>query len=197
MTTARFAGMKKIMLIIFMFGAAWGVGEGQSYDLTAGMRLGTDWGISSQLRVAKKTTAEFIVQSSLQREEVIITALAEQHSPLLSRRFNFYAGGGVHKGWSSASDETQAIEDPFGLTLIAGAEMTLFRLNISWDFKPAINIVGGEKKVYTQTGVSLRYVMVKKNQFKKNRKRKQRQRRRQERRENRQGFNWKFWQKKE
>lgn len=169
---------------------------GQSYDLTGGIRLGTDWGITSQVRLAKKTTAELILQSSLQREEVLVTALAEQHSPLISRRFNFYAGGGIHKGWSSASSEEQEIKDPFGLTFIAGAEFTLLRLNVSWDFKPAINITGGEKKVYTQTGVSLRYVIVKKNQWQKNRKKRQRQKRREERRENREGFNWKFWEKK-
>lgn len=189
--------MKTLILSLAILGTAFTTAIGQSYDLTAGMRLGTDWGISSQVRLAKKTTAELIVQSSLQREEVIVTALAEQHSPLISRRFNFYAGGGLHKGWNSATNELQPIKDPFGVTLIAGAEFTLMRLNVSWDFKPAINISGGEKKVYTQTGVSLRYVLLKKNHFEKQRKRNQRQRRRDERRENRQGINWKFWEKRD
>lgn len=193
MVRPRFAGMKKSTTTILLFLGACMALRAQSYDLTAGMRLGTDWGISSQVRVAKKTTAELILQSSLQREEVILTALAEQHSPLISRRFNFYAGGGIHKGWNSATNETEPIKDPFGLTLIAGAEFTLLRLNLSWDFKPAINITGGEKKVYTQTGVSLRYVLMKKNQFEKNRKRKERERRREEGG----GINWQFWKKKQ
>jgi hypothetical protein len=175
------------------------VARGQSYDLTGGIRLGTDWGLTSQIRVAEKTTAELILQSSLQREELLVTALAEQHSPVIGKRFNFYGGGGVHKGWSTAPVESagEAVKDPFGLTFVAGAEFTLFRLNVGWDFKPAINLTGGEKKVYTQTGVSLRYVFVKKNQWEKNRKKKQRQKRREERRENRQGINWEFWKKKE
>ena len=189
--------MKKLILSLLLLGIVYAPAWSQSYDLTGGIRLGTDWGITSQVRLAKKTTAELIVQSSLQREEVTITALAEQHSPLISRRFNFYAGGGLHKGWNSATNEITPIKDPFGLTLIAGAEFTLLRLNISWDFKPAINLVGGEKKIYTQTGVSLRYVIFKKNHFEKARKKRQRTKRREERRENRQGFNWKFWEKKD
>lgn len=196
MINARFAAMKKWILAICILGTAFTAAWSQSYDMTGGIRLGTDWGITSQVRLAKKTTAELILQSSLQREEVILTALAEQHSPLISRRFNFYAGGGLHKGWNSATDEVTPIKDPFGVTLIAGAEFTLLRLNISWDFKPAINLVGGEKKVYTQTGVSLRYVIFKKNHFEKARKKRQRIKRREERRENRQGFNWRFWEKK-
>lgn len=194
---ARFAAMKKLILSFALLTFGLAATRAQSYDFTGGVRLGTDWGISSQIRLAKKTTAELILQSSLQREEVLITALAEQHSPLISRRFNFYAGGGLHKGWNSATNEITPIKDPFGVTLIAGAEFTLARLNISWDFKPAINLVGGEKKIYTQTGVSLRYVIFKKNHFQKQRKRNQRQKRREERRENRQGFNWRFWEKKE
>ncbi|PHN05861.1 hypothetical protein CRP01_15450 [Flavilitoribacter nigricans DSM 23189 = NBRC 102662] len=180
-----------------MFGMAFSGAYSQSYDFTGGVRLGTDWGITSQVRLAKKTTAELILQSSLKREEVLVTALAEQHSPIISRRFNFYAGGGLHKGWNSASNEVEPIKDPFGVTLIAGAEFTLARLNISWDFKPAINLVGGEKKIYTQTGISLRYVIFKKNHFEKARKKRQRVKRREERRENRDGFNWRFWEKKD
>ncbi|MEZ4993156.1 MAG: hypothetical protein R2824_22225 [Saprospiraceae bacterium] len=190
--------MKKLTTVLLTTLLAATAALAQSYDMTGGIRLGTDWGITSQVRLAKKTTAELILQSSLQREEILLTALAEQHSPLISRRFNFYAGGGLHKGWNSAPvTEEQVIKDPFGVTLVAGAEFTLLRLNVSWDFKPAVNIIGGEKKVYTQTGVSLRYVIVKKNQWEKNRKKKQREQRREERRENRKGINWEFWKKKD
>lgn len=167
---------------------------GQSYDVAGGMRLGTDWGLTAKYRFAKKTSAEFIVQSSLQREELILTALVEQHSPLISRRFNFFVGGGVHKGWLTPK-EGQLIKDPFGVTAIAGLEFTLARLNLTWDFKPAINLVGGEQKLYKQTGVSIRYVFLKKNELAKNKKRRDRMRTRAERRAEG-GFNWRFWEKK-
>ena len=190
--------MKRFNLTLSVCLFALCLASAQSYDLTGGIRMGTDWGVTSQLRFAKKATAEVILQSSLQREEVILTVLAEKHSPLISRRFNFYTGGGIHKGWNTASaEEGSEVTDPWGVTLIAGAEFTLLRLNVSWDFKPAFNISGGEKKFYTQSGISLRYVMVKKNQFEKNRKRRQKQRRKEERRENRKGNGWQFWKKKE
>lgn len=185
--------MKRLTILTFiaaflLFGAAL---SAQSYDLSAGLRMGTDWGLTGQYRVAKKSTVEAIFQSSLQREEVLLTGLFEQHSPLISRRFNFYLGGGLHKGWSSATTDAGDVQDPFGITLIGGAEFTFARLNISWDFKPAINLVGGEKSVYTQTGISLRYVMMKRNHFEKQRKKRQRRKRRSESG----GFNWKFWEK--
>ena len=154
-------------------------------------RLGGD----DQVSICQKTTGEFIIQSSLQREELILTALVEQHSPLISRRFNFYVGGGVHKGWIT-QNEGETVKDPFGLTAIAGIEFTLARLNLTWDFKPAINLVGGEQKLYKQTGVSIRYVFLKKNEIAKNKKRRDRMRRRAERRASGGGFNWRFWEKK-
>ena len=75
----------------------------QSYTTSAGMRLGTEWGLTVQQRIAKKTTLEGILQSSLQREEFTLTVLAEQHYPLISRRLNVYAGAGLHKGWNNTN----------------------------------------------------------------------------------------------
>lgn len=158
----------------------------QSYNTTVGMRLGTDWGISAQHRVDKRFTIEGIIQSSLFREEVTITALGEQHYPFLSKRFNFYMGGGLHKGWLTNSDEV-SYKDPFGIDFIAGIEFTMARINLSWDFKPAVNLIGGERTIYSQSGLSLRYVIAKKPLFegknKKNRRKKDKK------------FNWKFWEK--
>jgi len=152
----------------------------QSYDLTAGMRLGTDWGLSGQFRVAKKLTVEGILQSSLQREEILLTALVEQHNPLLTRRFNIYYGAGIHKGWINKDPEVE-LKDPVGVTMIAGIEITLAKLNISYDIKPAVNISGGEHRFYTQSGISLRYVIAKKNSLFKVDKKKQRERRKRKR----------------
>lgn len=161
----------------------------QSYDTALGMRLGTDWGMTIKQRVAKKTTIEALLQSSLQREEVLITLMGEQHFPVLSRRLNIYYGGGLHKGWINESDaDLVPYKDPFGVTFIGGIEMSLGRLNISYDFKPAINISGGQENFYTQTGISLRYIIVKRDwkPFGGNKKKNRRKR---------EGINWKFWEK--
>ena len=168
----------------------------QSYNTALGLRLGTDWGFTAQQRVGKTTTIEGIVPSSLQREEALVTLLGEQHYPLLSRRLNVYAGGGLHKGWLNASDKDsgEAYKNPFGLTGIVGIELSLGTFNISYDFKPAINLVGGQNTVYTQTAVSLRYVVAKRPWLRQDdRARRKRQKERERRRRKGEGFNWRFW----
>lgn len=180
-----------ILILILSCGMAAGL-YGQSYNTAAGMRLGTDWGITLKQRVADHTTLEGIIQTSLQREEAIVSLLAEQHFPLIFRRFNLYAGGGFHKGWldnpAPDPDTGEIPTDPFGVSFIGGIEFSLGRLNLTYDFKPAINLSGGEKRLYNQTGISLRYIIVKrewsvfgdKNKKKKNKKG---------------SSNWKFWEK--
>ncbi len=158
------------LALLFMAGA----GFSQSYFSAAGIRLGTDWGLTVQQRIARKTTIEGILQSSLFREEGMLTVMVEQHSPLISRRFNVYGGGGLHTGWrtvkpAGGAEDTDP-KGPFGITLIGGAEMTIGRLNLSYDFKPAINITGGEQTFYTQSGISARYVIVKKPFWEQNKK---------------------------
>ena len=168
----------------------------QSYNTALGMRLGTDYGVSVKQRIAKKTSLEAIIQSSLQREEAQVTLLGEQHLPLISRRFNVYAGGGLHKGWVTreGTESNPVYKDPFGLSLIAGIEFTLGRLNVSYDFKPAVNLTGGRHTIYSQTGVSLRYVVAKRPWLNgKSKEKRKRQRERRRRKKNKEGFNWKFW----
>ena len=164
----------------------------QSYNTAAGMRLGTEWGLTVKQRVAKKTTIEAILQSSLQREEFTVTVLGEQHYPLISRRLNVYAGAGLHKGWHTNSLE-EAYQDPFGLSFVTGIEFTLGRLNLSYDFKPAVNISGGEKGFYSQTGVSMRYVLAKRKWLQgKNKNKKKKKNKRKGKQDK---FDWKIWKK--
>ncbi len=167
----------------------------QSYNTALGIRLGTDWGITAQQRVGKLTTIEGIVQSSRQREEAMLTLIGEQHFPLISRRLNVYAGGGLHMGWlnEEITDSGEKYKNPFGLTGIAGAELSLGRFNLSYDFKPAINISGGRHTIYPQTGISLRYVIVKRPWLNGNDKNKRKRQRERRRKKDGNGFNWRFW----
>lgn len=157
--------MKSNIFILILSCATAATAYGQAYNTAAGMRLGTDWGITLKQRVDNHTTLEGIIQTSLQREEAIVTLLAEQHFPLIFRRFNLYAGAGLHKGWldnpQPNPDTGEVPADPFGVSFIGGIEFSLGRLNLTYDFKPAINLTGGEKRLYNQTGISLRYIIVK------------------------------------
>ncbi len=178
----------------------------QGYDTAFGLRLGTEWGITLQQRLAKRITVEGIIQSGIRRDETTITGLIERHYPLGPRNINVYLGGGLHKGWVRSNGTDPApYENPFGITGIAGAEISIGRINASWDFKPAINVTGGEQAVYAQTAVSVRYVINKRKIFdNKNNNSKDREKARAKRKKEREkakkkrqkeggGFNWKIW----
>lgn len=137
----------------------------QSYNSAFGLRMGTDWGLSLKQRIEKRITVEAILQSSLQREEVIITLLLEKHLNLLTRHLNFYWGAGFHKGWIDDVYLDFAPKDPFGISFIGGAEFSIGRINLTYDFKPVLNLQGGEKRFYNQTGITARYILQKRSKL--------------------------------
>ncbi len=155
----------KYLLLLIGFAGLGAQTFAQSYNTAAGIRLGTDWGLTIRQRVYENITGELIVQSSLQRDETALTLMGVVHQPLLVRNLNLYVGGGVHKGWTSEALGTEKLKDPFGIDVMAGVEITISKVNLSWDFKPAINISGGEKTFYSQTGISLRYVLWKREKY--------------------------------
>ncbi len=171
--------------------------KSQSYFTSAGARFGTDWGITVQQRVWKHTTVEGIFQSSLFREELMLTGLLEHHFPVISKRLNIYAGAGFHKGFNTLDSLTY--QSPYGITAIAGAEFTIARFTISYDYKPAFNLYGGENNWYNQSALSVRYVIVPQRVFKKfqkDRERNKNKKDRIERREERKEFRQEIFHKK-
>lgn len=133
----------------------------QSYNTAAGLRLGTDWGLSVKQRVYDNITGEFILQSSLFREETMLTLLVSEHQKLIGKRFNIYFGGGIHKGWLPVEFEGSEFKDPFGIDVIGGIDLTIAGINVSYDLKPGINLSGGQSSLFLQSGLSLRYVFAK------------------------------------
>lgn len=161
----------------------------QSYITAGGLRLGTDWGLTFKQRVAEHVTVEGILQQSFQREEFMVTGLVARHYKVVLNGLNFYFGAGLHKGWNSqpvSMENPNGVKDPFGISAIGGLELTLGRLNIAYDYKPAINIYGGDKGIYMQTGLSARYVFYSNRDLKQ----KQREKKREERRKK-----LRFWEK--
>ena len=165
----------------------------QSYNSALGMRFGTDWGLTYKHRIAKKITVEGQLQSSVNRDEAILSLMLEKHFNILTRHANIYWGGGVHKGWIDDVYEGVEVKDPMGITLIGGAELSIAKLNISYDIKPVLNVVGGEKDLYLQSGVSVRYILQKREKYpweKKKNKKKNRKKRNSTLNKN---GSWKFW----
>jgi len=131
--------------------------QAQSYRLAGGARFGTEAGLTAKYRITHRGTLEAILQQSIYQPQSMATLLYEQHSPIIGRRFNFYGGAGLHTGLERSDAYSGGL---FGITLIGGAEMTIGRVNVSYDFKPAINLSGGETVFMAQTAVSVRYVFI-------------------------------------
>ncbi len=155
--------MKKIVYISILLLSASFL-HAQSYKTAFGVRVGTEFGFTVQQKVLKRTTIEGILHSSFRREEFQLSVIAERHFPLVSKRLNVYSGVGLHKSWRYDSDSTSV--NPAGLTAIIGAEISLGKFNLSYDFKPVINFKG--KPVFdAQTGISLRYIIIRDSWIKK------------------------------
>ena len=192
--------MRSILLATLLFQFV--LVSAQSYDSSVGLRIGTDIGATLQIRlpqVHKNFVLEGIVQSSLVRDQGSITFLGKQHQPLLSRRLNLFYGPGIHTGWTrELNDDGRRAKAPLGIDGVVGAEATFGGFNISYDFKPAINIRGGDRILDAQTAVSIRYVIAKRNTIwdkkKERRNRRDRNQRRRKKDREKKGKRWfEFW----
>ncbi len=165
--------MRKIFFVILFAGFA-AQAAAQAYFTAAGLRLGTEWGLSVQHRFAKKWTGEAILQSGFLRPDVLFTVLAERHFALATRNFNVYGGGGLHWAWLSEAGELH--RSGGGLSLVGGLELSLGRLNLSYDLKPALTF-SRHRPLLLHTGLSLRYILVKGSVFRKQQRKKKRAKR--------------------
>lgn len=132
----------------------------QSYVTAVGLRMGSDFGVTIQQRIISRFTVEGIVSTRAATDETTGTILLEMHKPLISKRVNFYMGGGFHNRWLRTPEGNQLALR--GVTAVAGAEMTLGRFNISWDFKPVYHLNATQHAYEAETAISLRYVFIKK-----------------------------------
>jgi hypothetical protein len=161
-------------------------------------------------QVHKNFVVEGILQSSLQKDQGSFTLLGKQHRPLLSRRLNLFYGAGAHFGWSGEVDvETgEPVGGPVGVDGVIGLEATFGGFNLSYDFKPALNVGGGSSFLDTQTAISVRYVIAKRNdiwdkqkerQNRRDKKKRKREKRKEVRKKEREesGKKWfEIWKKK-
>lgn len=191
--------MKKWLFSLLLLGTSLSVFT-QSYDIMAGVRLGTDYGLSIVSRVPpihKNFTIEAIIQSSFSQNEGLVTLLGSRHIPVLTRRLNFYTGIGPHFGWLEEDlNRAEDYQAPVGISAIAGLEVNFKHLNLSFDFKPTLNVVGGERTFYSQTAVSARYIIFKRHDIyasPREQRQKARQKKRDKRRQDRAASGKKWW----
>jgi len=159
--------------VLFFLGIAFLPLQAQKYRTAAGIRIGTEFGLTVQQLLLESSTLEGIIQKGFFNDQTSITLLYEQHQKMIFKGLNFYIGAGPHVGLYGKDRDGR--KNSYGLSAIGGIEMRFGRLLASFDYKPAINFVGGERIFDSQTALSLRYIIVpaKKKEF-----------------------NWKFWEKK-
>jgi len=133
----------------------------QSYNTSAGVRLGTEWGISLKQRIYESWTAEVLIQTDRKNKESALTVMGVDHKPILSRRLNLFFGGGVHLPLQNRVNDIR--KDGFGLTGAAGLEFTLARLNFTWDYIPVF--IPSALSIRMQSAMSIRYVFIKRDKY--------------------------------
>ncbi|WP_154856050.1 hypothetical protein [Cyclobacterium xiamenense] len=184
---------KTVFIALFLLlieGTFPGISFGQSYGTALGLRFGNNnsyrtLGLSLQQLIAKGLTVEAILQSDLD-VNTTVHAVVQKHRPLLSRRFNYYYGGGISLGIGESRErvpETRQLiatygNPSLGLDFIAGVEMTLMGITFSVDYKPNLNLVGRQPWYVGQVGISLRSVVVNSSRQNKKRRQKAREKRR-------------------
>jgi hypothetical protein len=144
-----------------------------SKGTSAGLRLGNNqdyrtFGLTGKQRLMKGITAEAIIQSDFTANTTAHLLLA-RHRPMISKRFNYYYGGGLSVGMEESRQKVpesmQVIttygNPTMGVDFVLGVEMTLLKLNLSLDYKPNINLTGKEQWYGGQVGISVRPVLVK------------------------------------
>ena len=152
--------MNKIILIAITILLSSSYVSAQHYKTAGGIRLGNGVGVTIQQVVKEKMTLEGMFFTSSESDNYHFAALLERHFNVLTRRTNIYAGGGGHLGL--LKEQKTGYANTIGISGIGGIELTVRRLNFSFDYKPVINLVKGESqsRFFGQFGLSARYVIV-------------------------------------
>jgi len=162
--------------------------KAQKYRTAAGIRIGTEFGITIQQLILEHATLEGIIQKGFFNDQTSISVLFEHHQKMVFKGLNFYIGAGPHIGLYDA-DDRNGRKNAIGLSAIGGLEMRFGRVLASFDYKPAINFSGGDRIFDSQSSLSLRYIIVPAK--KKEVKWKFWEREKPAKKKN----NWKFWEK--
>ncbi len=171
--------IRSTCLYIFIFTLSLSLRETQAqvYRTTGGIRLGNYPGLTINQRILDKTSLEGIVSSNLEQDGRA-HVLIRKHSSIIFRRVNLYAGIGPNLSWYEEE------ENRWGLTGVAGFELTFFRFNVSFDYMPVYQEgVENTTQLRHTSALSIRYVIAKSsNQKIRKRKRSKRKRNRHRRR---------------
>lgn len=133
----------------------------QHYSLATGLRIGDNYGITIQGKLLKKTSAEVILHPGIGNNSNSVSFLIKRHQKILTDRISLYAGGGITQHWKNTDTDVTGNLNTGGIQTMLGAELTIGRYNISWDFAPSLFLWGSKSGALTGgTAVSVRYVLI-------------------------------------
>jgi hypothetical protein len=144
--------MKKTLVLIVVL-LSFMAASAQTYFTAAGLRAGTELGLTIQQKIWRTGSLEAIVTTNRSRWQM--QALVEHHRRFLGRRLNYYIGIGPHFG------EEKGFGHYYGITPITGIEFTFAGLTMSWDYKPSLNLAGTDALIFHDSGFSIRMVLIK------------------------------------
>jgi hypothetical protein len=153
--------MNKSILSILILLATIHIVNGQRYNIAAGLKIRDGVALSGVGRFADKYTAELTLKPRVFSDFSLASLNVKRHWSILgSKRFNVYGGAGMFfRSEDLVGTTTDA--DATGLSMMVGAELTLGRINISSDYNPLLTFNDTEltKKYYGYSGISVRYVL--------------------------------------
>jgi hypothetical protein len=173
----------------------------QKYGNALGVRLADgnvyrSAGITFQQRIFSEVTLEGILQTDF-THNTVGHLIIERHVPIISKRVNYYVGGGMSMGneESTIKNKLTGEKTPtsygnstLGADLVAGVEITMLKFNLSIDYKPNFNITGRESWYQGEVGISARAVIMDGTAYDKRMKAKQKAKKKKARMEKRQEF---------
>jgi hypothetical protein len=144
---------------------------GQSYKTAVGIRIDNGINLTAQQHIVNNWTVEGILHTPVGSDELGLTLLAEKHQKILFRGVNLYAGAGGHYYWQSDAnrgERDEVADNVFGLSFIGGAEISLGRFNLSFDWKPELHLAGDQSHPFEWNGasISVRYILAKRERKK-------------------------------
>jgi hypothetical protein len=141
----------------------------QSYNTAIGLRFGDDLKFSISQRILNHTTFEANLSDGLFSDHKYASLVIKKHHPLITRRLNFFMGGGYY-GQASLKDNVEVPDFTYnnhGILGTFGFEVTIGRINLSMDYNPQYALAKdfNGKKLTADSALSIKYVIWKrKNQ---------------------------------
>lgn len=135
---------------------------GQKYNIAAGLRWGGDFGLSVTERIAKRVTLEQNFNSENNDYYYSFFALGKYHQPIITKRFNWFYGGGPGIVRLKETNEYKE-STSFSLLMQTGLEYTINRATFYIALEPYFFSANSNTRFKMHKVFALRYVIMKRN----------------------------------